>query len=438
MKKFFFLLFPGLLIYLTSCEMEPLIDVQSTQALPGSTVAKGLNPEIIPDEYIVIFKEDLPEMQSLAQNPRATVDPQARSSHSMPPPNGLQDAQYASRNQAIKAMMTQVLEENGLPTAKVSKTYDLGSRQGGLIKTSNQADIQKLKKDSRVAVVEQNEVIALELNPGAKGRLIPADDGPDEEEEPYGVNKVGGATDMRTCHRWVFIIDSGIDMDHPDLNVNTRFSRSFVDGDSDPNDGFGHGTHVAGIIGAKDDGQGLVGVAAGVTLVAYKVLDDQGYGTKASLLAAIAELSNITIPGDVVNISLGTDKSEALKLAIETAKSQRGIYFAISAGNEAMNTNAFSPADISSSNVHIIGSVDRNEKLSSFSNYGTNVHYLSYGSKVYSTYKDGMYCTLSGTSMAAPHVAGLLLVGNGQLGFTNKTVNLPSGNVGKVAYKATP
>jgi subtilisin len=393
-----------------------------------SATVQSLNPQTIPGEYIVFFKDDLPEMQRLDAETLPTQSAGTRMSREA------QNEMRESRKQVIKEMMGRVMTENGLAEREIRNTYDMGQLKGALLQARKE-DIQKLKRDSRIALVEQNEVIALELNPGAKDRLIPSDDGPANEMAPYGVNNIGGATDMTGSWNWVFIMDSGIDLDHPDLNVNASHSRSFLPNNGDPNDGFGHGTHVAGIIGAKDNGFGLLGVAAGATLVSYRVLDENGYGTKASLIDAITYLSGSTVPGDIVNISLGTNKSEALDLAIATAKEQYGVHFAISAGNEGMNTSSFSPAAIRLPNVHIVGSVNANNQLSSFSNYGTNVNYLSYGEEVYSTYKDGTYCTLSGTSMAAPHVAGLLLVGGGTLKSTNNVVTLPSGNTGMVAHK---
>src|SRR5678815_3248042 len=105
-----------------------------------------------------------------------------------------------------------------------------------------------------------------------------------------------------------WIIDSGIDFDHPDLNVDVKRSKSFLTGNTSADDENGHGTHVAGIIGAKNNNFGVLGVASGANLVSLRVLDKDGNGTLSSIIQALAYVNANGKAGDVVNMSIGEDK----------------------------------------------------------------------------------------------------------------------------------
>jgi subtilisin family serine protease len=225
----------------------------------------------------------------------------------------------------------------------------------------------------------------------------------------WGVTRVGGPG-TPVAGRTAWVIDTGIDLDHPDLFVDVGRSKSFIR-DTSPDDGNGHGTHVAGTIGAKNNTFGSVGVAPGAKLVAVRVLDRRGSGTNSGVIAGVDYVAQVGASFDVANMSLGGGVSTLLDEAV-VAASSTGIRFVLAAGNESDHANNHSPARANGANVYTVSSFAKGDLWSSFSNFGNPpVDYAEPGSSIYSTYKDGGYATLSGTSMAAPHLAGILMTG---------------------------
>ncbi|MCH8614752.1 S8 family serine peptidase [Sphingomonas sp. SM33] len=261
-------------------------------------------------------------------------------------------------------------------------------------------------KNPRITGCEEDQVMrAVVAKPSGK-----PGGGGGSEQTPYGVTMVrGGTTDQSNSGKTAWVIDTGIDFTHPDLNVDVARSVSFVGGTgSDRN---GHGTHVSGTIGAKKDGKGVVGVAPGVKLVAVQVLGASGSGSTSGVIAGIDYVADHGIAGDVANMSLGGGYSQALNDAVVAASSK--VKFALAAGNEGDNANNHSPASANGPNIYTVAAVDSAKTLASWSNYGKPpVDYADPGVSIYSTYKGGGYATLSGTSMATPHMAGVLLLGN--------------------------
>lgn len=228
---------------------------------------------------------------------------------------------------------------------------------------------------------------------------------------PWGVARVGGPGNGAGRNAWV--IDTGIDLEHADLNVDLARSANFVlRGKNSPDDGNGHGTHVAGTIGAIDNGCDVVGVAAGATLIAIRVLDNSGSGTYSGVIAGVDYVAAHGAPGDVANMSLGGPRSEALNDAVVGAASQ-GIYFALAAGNEKDDAANYSPASAEHSNIYTVSAIDAADRFAtSFSNHGNPpIDCAAPGVAVLSTRNGGGTTTFSGTSMAAPHVAGILALG---------------------------
>ncbi|MBR0572129.1 S8 family serine peptidase [Microvirga sp. STS03] len=224
---------------------------------------------------------------------------------------------------------------------------------------------------------------------------------------PWNVARVGyGDGTGKTA--WV--IDSGIDTDHPDLKIDLSRSASFIYGNTSVEDGYGHGTIVAGIIAAQNNGLGMIGVASGATVVALRVFDDAGQGTMSRAISAVNHVISVASPGDVVNMSLGGGISSTLDNAVKTAAA-KGIMFAIAAGNSAVDCISNSPARVDAVNVYTVSAMDRYDRFGSFSNYGAPVDFTAPGVSVTSTSNNGgMTTTASGTSFSAPHVAGILLL----------------------------
>jgi subtilisin family serine protease len=209
----------------------------------------------------------------------------------------------------------------------------------------------------------------------------------------------------------VWIIDTGVDIDHPDLNVDTILSKCFVSGETSVEDNNGHGTHVAGIIGALNNSFGVVGVAFGTKIIALKALNNDGEGSTSQLIRALNYVGQNAKAGEVVNMSLGTDTiSPSLDNAVLTL-AQKGILFSIAAGNDSKKANLSSPGRVNHPNVFTVSAIDSAGRFASFSDFGNDVvDYAAPGVRIVSTYLNGQYARLSGTSMAAPHVAGILVI----------------------------
>lgn len=215
----------------------------------------------------------------------------------------------------------------------------------------------------------------------------------------------------------VCVIDTGIDYTHPDLDDNYKGGYDYANNDADPKDDNGHGTHCAGIIGAEDNGEGVIGVAPLVDLYAVKALDAQGSGTLSAVASGIDwAISNDM---DVISMSLGASSGDpALESAINDAWNA-GLVVVAASGNDGQEGISY-PAKYS--NAIAVGAIDSNHNLASFSNYGPEQEVVAPGVNVYSTmptyyvtlnqwWYGGMsqnYDDMSGTSMACPEVAGVV------------------------------
>jgi subtilisin family serine protease len=205
----------------------------------------------------------------------------------------------------------------------------------------------------------------------------------------------------------VAVLDTGIQSSHPDLNV--VGGRNFSGGPAyNYNDVNGHGTHVAGIIGARDNNTGVVGVAPGAPLYAVKVLSNSGYGTWSGFCKGVDWVCQQGIK--VANASLSGGYSQAANDCVAKAVNRYGVCFAVAAGNEGADACSSSPASCPEAlTVGALADLDGQpggDSLASFSNYGSCVDILAPGVSIKSTWKSGGYASLSGTSMASPHVAG--------------------------------
>ena len=249
------------------------------------------------------------------------------------------------------------------------------------------------------------------------------------ETLPWGVKAVWNGLDVSSkgnigTGSTVFVIDSGVLDTTGDLNLNSAWSKSFIAGESAFSDGVGHGTHVAGTIAALVNGKGVVGVAPGAQVVSLKVFGNSGGGaTITSIINAInyavgvINTNGLDRSKVVINMSLGGGLSSSLSNAILNAANQ-GIRFAIAAGNSGQDVDGFSPADAGDHpNVYTVSAVDSTYTMASWSNWDRldasdavdDVDVAAPGVGVLSYFQGGQLAYLSGTSMAAPHVAGLLL-----------------------------
>jgi subtilisin family serine protease len=282
--------------------------------------------------------------------------------------------------------------------------------QGFSVHASARGIEQMQRNNPRIDYCEQDQVMAIvdPLAATAQPGAVTVTAG-GTQQTPPGITRVNGGVSGATGTAWV--IDTGIDLTHPDLNVDTVRSKSFVTRESSPNDLNGHGSHVSGTIAAKDNTVGVIGVAAGAKLVAVRVLDRRGSGSNSDVIAGVDYVGGAGNLGDVANMSLGGGVSTALDTAVLNASSK--VKFALAAGNDGGDANLHSPARVNGPNIYTVAAFNApNGAWASFSNYGKPpVDYAEPGVNILSTWKSGGYNTISGTSMATPHMAGLLLLG---------------------------
>ncbi|MBW3600625.1 MAG: S8 family peptidase [Planctomycetes bacterium] len=291
--------------------------------------------------------------------------------------------------------------------------------------------IEAIQKNPNVRYTEPDGVMEALAKPGSTSSQPP-------QEIPTGVDRIEAdlnliadidKTDDQRVDVDIAIIDTGIDKDHPDLNVFT--GRNFTNGPASKwDDGNGHGTHVAGTAAALDNTIGVVGVAPGARLWAVKVLNNGGIGSTADVIKGMDWVTEMATAIEVANMSLGGSYSQAINEAVKRM-TDAGVVLVVAAGNDGADAINYSPASAPSA-ITVSAAVDTDgqagglgsltsygddDTLATFSNDGSVIDIAAPGVSIYSTYKDGAYATLSGTSMASPHVAGaaaLYIAANGR------------------------
>ena len=261
---------------------------------------------------------------------------------------------------------------------------------------------------------------------------------------PWGVARVlpenNGKAEMQdgtASGKTLWVLDTGVDLNNADLNVDTGRSHNCVAaigfrGKDTPDDENGHGTHVAGTAAAIDNDLDVVGVAAGAPVVSVRVLDRRGSGTTAEVVCGIDYVVAHGTQGDVINMSLTGPVDTVLDDAVLRG-ADAGILFSLAAGNEGSDANSRSPARVKHANVYTVSAIDSSDRFASFSNYGNPpVDRAAPGVNVVSLKRGGGTDTKSGTSMAAPHVAGLLILGN--VGCQGTAINDPDNDNDPIAY----
>jgi subtilisin len=326
----------------------------------------------------------------------------------------------------VSSFSNTVLQRNSISSTALRQSFagaPGGRSLGGFIARLSGAELARLKADTSIRMIEQDRIVAY----GTCFQVV------EPKTITWNVTRVGyGDGTGKTA----WIIDSGIDFAHPDLNADATRSKSFINGVTSAADENGHGTHVAGIIGAKNNSEGVLGVASGASLVALRVFDKDGEGTLGSIVQALSYISSNAKAGDVVNMSLGEDEVSSILDNQVQSIAAKGIYFAIAAGNDGKSANGFSPGRVNGTNIYTVSAVDSLDNFASFSNYGNDVVDLAApGVRIPSTYLNGKYAIFSGTSMAAPHVAGLLLLKGNAITSLGTAKNDPDGKADPIAHK---
>ena len=368
----------------------------------GLSELKGHTSRPIPNQYIVILNP------TVAKTALQVYESQSFSTRDEQVKTGIEVERTAQNN------ILAIAQKLGISQSSMLGIYS-GVNVGFFATIPDDVAkrlIANIKQFPEVSSITQDQTVARagELTKSKVPHLISM-----AQSVPWGVAFTGW-TNMPNQIYWAWILDTGIDLQHQDLNVlgSAPFAKSFIAGQT-VQDGHGHGTHVAGTVAAKNNTFGVVGVAAGARVVPVKVLSNSGSGSWGGVLAGVNHVATYGIPGDVVNMSLGgTGTYAALETAIATLAGSRKIFFSIAAGNSNLPANGFTPARTNGVNVYTISAMDNRCNIAGFSNYGNPpVDFAAPGVGILSTYKGNAYATMSGTSMAAPHVAGILLLNSG-------------------------
>lgn len=276
---------------------------------------------------------------------------------------------------------------------------------------SNHANVEKFERQNVGKVKGCNKDAVARTNVQVVGTFIPRL-GVQNSSRKAGTGKPAFAL---PANIYAIVIDTGILASHPDLKskISTKYSKNYSTADRAAwNDDNGHGTHCAGIIGAQDNTIGMVGTAPNVNLIAVKVLNRSGYGSYSNVISGINyvaqwKTANPTLKG-VVNMSLGGGVYTPVDTAVRNLINNYGVPVIIAAGNENQNAANSSPARVAEA-ITVGAYNDRNNILENFSNYGTVVDLLAPGTDIRSCSLNNGYSILSGTSMAAPMVAGAIV-----------------------------
>ena len=200
----------------------------------------------------------------------------------------------------------------------------------------------------------------------------------------------------------IAVIDTGCDLDHPDIKNNLLQGKNFVEKNTDPIDRCGHGTHCAGTIAAENNGIGMVGVAPKSKIIPVKALDDNGQGNINNIVEAIRWSADNN--ADIISMSLGSPNSLlSLENAIQYAADKGCIIFC-AAGNNGPDTDIMYPAKYN--NTIAIGAIDRNLNRTNFTCSGETLDFLAPGHEILSCVPGNSYALMSGTSMSTPFAVG--------------------------------
>ncbi|AWR86689.1 S8 family peptidase [Meiothermus taiwanensis] len=325
------------------------------------------NPNVIQGQYIVVYKDDanvLPTLQSL----KAALD------------GGV--------------TLQRELESLGLaPDARVEQVYTAALL--GLAARLSPENLAALRQDPRVAYIEADQVMSISATQtGATWGLDRIDQRTLPLSGTFTYSNTGSGVNA-------YIIDTGIRVSHSEFGGRATAVFDAIGDGQNGNDCNGHGTHVAGTVGGT-----VYGVAKSVRLYAVRVLNCSGSGSNSGVIAGVDWVRQNARRPAVANMSLGGGASSALDTAVNNAINA-GITFALAAGNSNRDACQFSPARVTAGIT--VGATTSTDARASYSNYGSCLDLFAPGSSITSAWisSDTSTNTISGTSMATPHVAGV-------------------------------
>jgi subtilisin family serine protease len=279
----------------------------------------------------------------------------------------------------------------------VKKTF--GTALNGYSATLSAAEAKRLAADPAVSSVEQNQRVHVDAT---------------QSSAPWGLDRIDQAAlplsgtytypDTAGTGVTAYVIDTGVRITHAQISGRASYGYDAVDGDTTASDGNGHGTHVATTIAGS-----TYGVAKKAKIVAVRVLDNAGSGTTAGVVAGIDWVTANHSGPSVANLSLGGGASTALDTAVRNSIAS-GVTYAVAAGNSSANASSYSPARVTEAIT--VGATTSTDARASYSNYGSVLDIFAPGSSITAGWytSDTATNTISGTSMATPHVAGAAAV----------------------------
>ena len=367
-------------------------------ALAPFVTSELAKQNVIPDSYIIVFKDDVDE--ALISQHIVWLEETHNSHISSLKKRDSQHPFFAS-SEAIANDFAHGLNH----------VFNVANGLKGYSGKFLPETVEAIRKDGKIKFVEQDSrVFASEFDV--------------QKDSPWGLARISHREPLSlgNFNKYLYddqggegvtayVIDTGTNVDHVDFAGRAAWGKTIPQGDEDV-DGNGHGTHCSGTIGGSK-----YGVAKNVNIVAVKVLRSNGSGTMSDVLkgvewaaashAAAVKKGKKGFKGSTANMSLGGGKSPSLDLAVNAAV-KAGIHFAVAAGNDNADACNYSPA--AAADAVTVGASDISDKRAYFSNYGKCVDLFGPGVNIQSTYIGSKYAvaTLSGTSMASPHVAGIL------------------------------
>ncbi|MFH8974291.1 S8 family peptidase [Streptomyces sp. NPDC017890] len=301
------------------------------------------------------------------------------------------DAGFKASSSAGKNLV----EEYG---GSVDKTF--GSALNGYTATLSETEAKRLAADPAVAAVEQNQRVSVTDTT--------------QSNAPWGLDRIDQASlplsgtytypDSAGSGVTAYVIDTGVRITHQQISGRAAYGYDAVDGDTTAADGNGHGTHVATTIAGS-----TYGVAKKAKIVAVRVLDNNGSGTTAGVIAGVDWVTRNHSGPSVANLSLGGGASATLDTAVRNSIAS-GVTYAVAAGNSSANASSYSPARVTEALT--VGATTSTDARASYSNYGSVLDIFAPGSSITAGWHTGNTATntISGTSMATPHVAGAAAV----------------------------
>ncbi|MEC4724062.1 S8 family peptidase [Shewanella sp. D64] len=353
---------------LVSLAITTAISTSSAYAAEQAKLIAVDKSKAIQDSYIVVFKT--PSVLDLS-HPRSIAD-------------------------FAKSKANAMANKFGINIRK-----DFGSALNGVLVNATPGQLKDLLNDPSVDFIEQDQIMSVSPQMGTSAVQAGATWGLDRVDQralplsgDYNYNYDGSGVTA-------YVVDTGVSA-HSDFGGRQSHGWDFVDNDADATDCHGHGTHVAGTIAGA-----AYGVAKNANIVGIRVLDCQGSGTNSGVISGVDWITQNATGPSVANMSLGGGASQALDNAVNNAVAA-GITFVVAAGNDNQDACNYSPAR--AANAVTVGSTDDNDSRSSFSNFGSCLDIFAPGRNITSTWINGGTNTISGTSMASPHVAGVAAV----------------------------